>query len=72
MRMNEPTNRLPTCQVCGEPIDESQGEVPVYTTDIDVGEYDGEAYHLNKCEDGVFETVYVEVTDPNKQLDTND
>lgn len=62
--MNEPTNRTPTCVVCGDPIDESKGEVPCYiepSDQDDYGEHDGEAYHLNKCEDGIFDEVIAQV-----------
>jgi len=55
-----PTNRIPTCVICGDAIDESVGETPVYC-DNDVGDYDGDAYHLSKCEDEVFDKVYAEV-----------
>lgn len=62
--MTGPTNRTPTCVVCGEVIDESAGGVPVWLDAEmaeELGEHDGEAYHLNRCEDGVFDEVHAEV-----------
>jgi hypothetical protein len=53
-----------TCVVCGEPISVASGEVvcwlPSDTAD-EVGEYDGDAYHLNKCEREVFAEVHCEI-----------
>lgn len=57
-------DRIPTCVVCGNRILESKGEVPCYIPPNDgheYGDYDGEAYHMNKCEDGIFDTIYAEV-----------
>jgi len=53
----------PTCIICGRPIRESAGEVPVYLGNEfpDLGDHDGSAYHLRKCEDDVFETTFAEV-----------
>lgn len=61
--MTEPTNRLPTCVICGDPIDESAGEVPVFVGPEIAAEYeyDGTAYHLNKCEDDIFDEVWTEL-----------
>lgn len=54
----------PTCVVCGDPIREEDDEVPCWIEPSDrenYGDYDGEAYHLNICEGGIFDTVYSEV-----------
>ena len=62
--MTGPTNQLPSCVVCGDPINESAGEVPCYLPGdltAETGEYDGKAYHMNQCEDEVFAEVYCEV-----------
>ena len=62
--MTEPTNRILTCVVCGEPILETQGETPciIEPSDRDeFGKYEGEAYHLNKCEDGIFDEVHMQI-----------
>lgn len=53
----------PTCVVCGDPIREP-GETPVCLDEEmrdDLGEYDGDAYHLERCEDGVFAEVHCEL-----------
>ena len=58
--MNDDEN--PTCVICGQPVRESDGEVPVYIgNEFEFGEFDGYAYHLKKCEDEVFETTFAEV-----------
>jgi hypothetical protein len=51
--------------VCGDPIDESAGEVPVFMDPELAAEYDheGTAYHLNACEVDVFSEVYAEVSE---------
>lgn len=59
-----PSNRTLTCVICGDPIDESSGQVPVILDQDqreEIGDYDGSAYHLNQCDHSVFETVYAQV-----------
>lgn len=62
--MDKPTNRLPTCVICGGAINEANGETPVWIEPCDqddYGNFDGEAYHMGKCEDEVIETVHCEI-----------
>jgi uncharacterized protein (UPF0261 family) len=60
-----PSNDTATCVICGDPIQESHGEVACYIplSDRDAYEYDGEAYHMNKCEGEIFAEIYAEVDD---------
>lgn len=53
----------PRCAVCGELIVRAAGETPVFFgPELNIGEHDGTAYHLNECEDEVFEETYAEVS----------
>jgi hypothetical protein len=62
MVVGSPSNRTPTCVVCGNPIREDRGETPVFVgKEFEFGDYDGNAYHLQECENEVFEEVCSEV-----------
>ena len=51
----------PQCVICGSPIRRAAGEVAVFVdSDLELGEFEGSAYHLKKCEDEVFETVHAQ------------